>query len=146
KAHRIAPLRWFFRTFPQTFRKHAAGFWLAVALTIVGFAFGGGALAWDPDAKAVLMPFPQLQQSPVDRVREEEKAEKDRLAGHKSSFSAFLMTHNTKVAILTLAMGMTWGVGTLLLLFYNGVMIGAVSLDYVLAGQTKFLLGWLMPH
>src|SRR5262249_3240233 len=88
----------------------------------------------------------QLQQSPVDRVREEEKAEKDRLAGHKSSFSAFLMTHNTKVAILTLAMGMTWGVGTLLLLFYNGVMIGAVSLDYVLAGQTKFLLGWLMPH
>ena len=39
---------------------------------------------------------------------------------------------------------MTWGVGTILLLFYNGVILGAVSLDYVQAGQTPFLLGWLL--
>ncbi len=25
-------------------------------------------------------------------------------------------------------------------------MLGAVTLDYVLAGQTKFLVGWLLPH
>jgi uncharacterized membrane protein SpoIIM required for sporulation len=45
-----------------------------------------------------------------------------------------------------MALGMTWGVGTVLLLFYNGVILGAVALDYVRAGQTKFLLGWLLPH
>jgi uncharacterized membrane protein SpoIIM required for sporulation len=56
------------------------------------------------------------------------------------------MTHNTKVSILTLALGMTWGVGTILMLFYNGVILGAVAVDYIQAGQTKFLLGWLMPH
>ena len=50
----------------------------------------------------------------------------DRLAGHKSSFSAFLMTHNTKVSIFTLALGMTWGVGTIIMLFYNGVTLGAI--------------------
>ena len=41
---------------------------------------------------------------------------------------------------------MTWGVGTILMLFYNGIMLGGVAVDYIRAGQTKFLLGWLMPH
>jgi uncharacterized membrane protein SpoIIM required for sporulation len=56
------------------------------------------------------------------------------------------MTHNTKVSILTLAMGITWGIGTLVMLFYNGVILGAVALDYMTAGETQFLLGWLLPH
>ncbi|HWY32685.1 MAG TPA: stage II sporulation protein M, partial [Candidatus Acidoferrum sp.] len=60
--------------------------------------------------------------------------------------AAELMTHNTKISILTLALGMTWGVGTMIMLFYNGVILGAVAVDYVRAGETKFLLGWLMPH
>ena len=32
------------------------------------------------------------------------------------------------------------------MLFYNGVILGAVTVDYIRAGETKFLLGWLMPH
>jgi hypothetical protein len=27
-----------------------------------------------------------------------------------------------------------------------GIALGAVALDYIHAGQTKFLLGWLLPH
>jgi uncharacterized membrane protein SpoIIM required for sporulation len=56
------------------------------------------------------------------------------------------MTHNIRISILTMAMGMSWGVGTVVLLFYNGVILGAVAADYVHAGQVKFLLGWLLPH
>ena len=41
---------------------------------------------------------------------------------------------------------MTWGVGTIIMLFYNGVILGAIAVDYIMAGQTKFLLGWLLPH
>jgi uncharacterized membrane protein SpoIIM required for sporulation len=41
---------------------------------------------------------------------------------------------------------MTWGIGTIIMLFYNGVILGAVAVDYIHAGETKFLLGWLMPH
>lgn len=79
-------------------------------------------------------------------MAEEEKSTTDRLAGAKSTFSAELMTHNTQVSIFTLASGMLWGFGTILMLFYNGVILGAVAVDYVRAGQTEFLLGWLMPH
>jgi uncharacterized membrane protein SpoIIM required for sporulation len=146
RHRRLRPWQWFFQTLPQTFRRHVRAFYLSLAITIAGCAFGGFALALDPEAKPVLMPFSHLQQDPAQRVAEEERATRDRLAGHKSSFSAFLMTHNIRVSILTLAFGMTWGFGTVLLLFYNGVTLGAVAVDYVRAGQTKFLLGWLLPH
>jgi uncharacterized membrane protein SpoIIM required for sporulation len=34
----------------------------------------------------------------------------------------------------------------MMLLFYNGIALGAISLDYIADGQTRFLMGWLMPH
>ena len=148
KAVRFSPIRWFWHTFPSTFRKHWKNFAVSLSIMLIGAVFGGSALLADPDAKAVLMPFEHLQTDPADRVaKEESKApdqEKDK-AG-KSTFSAFLMTHNTRVSILVLALGMTWGVGTVLMLFSNGVMLGAVVADYVRAGQSAFLVGWLLPH
>jgi len=36
KPHRVAPLHWFFNTFPQTFRRHVRVFWLSVAITLFG--------------------------------------------------------------------------------------------------------------
>jgi uncharacterized membrane protein SpoIIM required for sporulation len=143
---RLRPLQWFFQTLPQTFRRHVRAFYVSLAITIIGSLFGGFALALDPEAKPVLMPFPHLLQDPAKRVAEEESATSDRLAGQKTSFSAFLMTHNIRVSILTLALGMSWGIGTIIMLFFNGIMLGAVTVDYVRAGQTKFLLGWLLPH
>ena len=146
RHQRLQPLRWFFLTLPQTFRRHITAFYVSLAITVAGCLFGALAIALDPSAKSVLMPFSHLLQDPAKRVAREESATSDRLGGYKSSFSAFLMTHNTRVSILTLALGMTWGIGTALMLFSNGIMLGAVSVDYVGAGQTKFLLGWLMPH
>jgi uncharacterized membrane protein SpoIIM required for sporulation len=101
---------------------------------------------FDPESRHVTMAFGHDQMTPEERVRQEEQATTDRLSGAKTSFSAYLMTHNTRVSIFTMALGMTWGVGTVIMLFYNGVIMGAISVDYVMAGQTKFLLGWLLPH
>ncbi|OQY57497.1 MAG: hypothetical protein B6245_16750 [Desulfobacteraceae bacterium 4572_88] len=142
----LHPLKWFFSTFPRTFRQHIRAFWLAFMVMAAGGVFGGLAISFDPDAKAVLMPFSHLQISPSERVAKEESAKEDRMEGGKATFSSYLMTHNTKVSIFALALGMTWGIGTLILLFTNGVMLGAVVLDYVLAGETTFLAGWLLPH
>ena len=146
KPHRLRPLHWFFTTFPQTFRKHIRAFWISLLAIIVGAAFGGFTIIMDSSTKQILLPFSHLQGDPSDRVKKEEDVNADRLKGAKTTFSSFLMTHNTKVAILTLALGLTWGVGTLIMLFYNGVILGAVAVDYVMAGETSFLLGWLLPH
>jgi len=146
QAHRLAPTVWFFQTFPRTFRKHLRAFWISVTAMLLGAALGAFLLAVDPELKEVLLPFPHLLGDPSERVAQEEAATRDRLAGSKAYFSSYLMTHNTQVSILTLGLGTTWGIGTLIMLFYNGVILGAVGLDYVCAGETRFLLGWLLPH
>jgi uncharacterized membrane protein SpoIIM required for sporulation len=146
KQTRLNPWRWFVETFPRTFRRHVGPFWLSLAVTIAGCVFGGVAIRIDPEAKQIIMPFPGLKDDPSERVRREESAKQDKLAGQKGTFAAQLMTHNTQVAIFTMALGITWGAGTTITLFYNGVILGAVAVDYVYAGQARFLLGWLLPH
>lgn len=146
KQRRFFPMKWVFQTFPQTFRRQIRAFALAVAITLVGCAFGGLATTFDPESRYVTMPFGHDAMRPSQRVQQEESQQADRLAGQKSRFSAMLMTHNIKVSIFALALGMTYAFGTILLLFYNGIVLGAIAVDYVADGQTTFLLGWLMPH
>jgi uncharacterized membrane protein SpoIIM required for sporulation len=146
KSGRFHPGRWLTQTLPQTWRRQARAFWFAFSLMAAGAVFGGLALAYDPSAKEVLLPFSHLQGDPSARVAQEELDQGKSLEGHKASFSGMLMTHNTDVTLTAMALGMTWGVGTMVLMFYNGVILGAVAVDYVMAGQTPFLLGWLLPH
>ena len=128
---KFRPWRWFTADFPRTFRRHARAFQLSVVLTLAGCAFGALAVGLDPEAKAVLMPFEGLQVSPAERVAREKQLQGKQLAGRKGRFSAELMTHNTQVALTTIALGMTFGFGTIIVLFYNGVILGAVALDYI---------------
>ena len=146
RSRRWRPWDWFRRTLPRTFRRHAGAFGLAVGVTIAGCAFGGVALLADPEARSALLPEPHLRLTPSQRVAREESATSDPLAGAKTTFSAFLMTHNIRVSLFALALGMTWGIGTAVLLFANGVTLGAIVVDYVGDGQGTFLAGWLLPH
>jgi len=141
--------RWFGVTFPATFRRHYRAFWLAVFATVLGAAFASVAVRLDPEAKHVILPFGHLMGDPSERVEIEEKraaGDEDALAGQKGRFSAYLMNNNIRVSILALALGLSYGVGTLGVLFYNGAILGAVFTDYISAGESVFLLGWLLPH
>lgn len=138
--------RWFTRELPQTFRRHGRAFAASLLLMLTGSVFGAGVVAFDYDSKGVLLPFPHLKGDPADRVAFEESQKDDHMEGAKSTFSAQLMANNIRVSIMALALGMTFGIGTTILLFYNGVILGAVAFDYVQAGQSVFLVGWLLPH
>lgn len=146
ESRRFRPWRWLTYTWPDTFRRRWRAFALALILMMVGVVFGGLAIGFDPDAKETLMPFSALNESPAERVAREEQHKGSELADRKAQFSGMLMTHNTQVTLTAMALGMTWGIGTLMLMFYNGVALGAVAVDYISAGQTTFLLGWLLPH
>lgn len=143
---RLRVWHWLSVTLPQTFRRQRSAALFAVAVTLAGVIFGGVAVAVDPDAKEVIMPFSHLTGDPGERVAVEESQVNEHLENGRASFAGMLMTHNTKVTIFVLALGMTWGIGTTLMLFYNGVVLGAVVVDYLLAGQWAFLFGWLLPH
>lgn len=145
---RWSPFTWLRQTFPMAFRRRFNAFLLSVAVTLTGCLFGAGAIAFDPPSKGVIMPFPHLLMTPTQRVKMEEK----RISGNhpidenRAAFSAQLMTHNSKVSITTMAFGLTYGVGTVVMLFYNGVILGGVCADFLLDGQRIFLVGWLLPH
>ncbi len=72
KQRRFAPLKWFFGTFPRTFRAHLGAFKLSLAVTLAGMLFGGLAIVLDSDAKPVIMPFSHLLGDPSERVAKEE--------------------------------------------------------------------------
>lgn len=146
---RLRPAVWIGQTFPQAFRRHWRAFALTLFVTFLGALFGAlvvGTQGSESTAKQVLLPFDHLMGSPSDRVAREESVTEDRMKGNRSEFSAQLMQNNIRVSILALALGMTFGMGTLLLLFYNGIILGAVAMDYIADGQSVFLLGWLLPH
>ncbi len=145
-CRRARPLRWFFGEFPRAFRRRAGAFALSLALTLAGAAAGGALLLAAPDAKEVLVPFAHIQGDPADRVAWEEENGGGRDQGGHGAFAAMLMTHNTRVSIFTLALGVTFGLGSAVMLFYNGIILGVVALDYARAGQAVFLTGWLLPH
>jgi uncharacterized membrane protein SpoIIM required for sporulation len=143
---RWRPIEWCVRTFPRTFRRHIGAFWLSLLITIAGCALGGFAVARDPEAKATLLPFGHGEMDPNKRVADEERRGGKQLAGNKASFSAALMANNIRVSVTALALGLTWGIGTFVALFYNGVVLGGICVDYLSAGEGTFLAAWLLPH
>jgi uncharacterized membrane protein SpoIIM required for sporulation/uncharacterized RDD family membrane protein YckC len=67
-------------------------------------------------------------------------------ADELTAFAVFLFTHNTAVGVLAFAVGVLAGLPTGLLLFHNGLMVGALSSVYASRGLGLDLWAWLLPH
>ena len=143
------PRRWLriFIAFPEAFRRQSRYFALAVLITLLGCTLGGLAVRYDPASVDVLLP-PDYLRNPAQRVKQEEKGQSRHLrsAQLEAAFSAELITHNIQVALLAAALGVTFGIGTALLLFENGVLLGAVAVRYAQQGFGLFMTAWLLPH
>ncbi len=63
-----------------------------------------------------------------------------------SSFSTYLFVHNSGVGILAFVIGILGGVPGLLLLFTNGMMLGAMSALFHCRGLGFEWWAWLLPH
>lgn len=62
------------------------------------------------------------------------------------TFAASLFTHNARIGILCFALGFLIGLPTMLLLFTNGLILGAFAALYHGRGLSVDLWGWLLPH
>lgn len=140
---------WLSRRVPAVFRAHVGLFWLALAITVGGCLFGGLAVWLDPAATSVLLPYDYLR-NPAARVAREQGLKGAPglapTASQETGFAAMLISHNIQVSLFILLLGVTLGVGTGLLLFSNGVMIGAVAGRYIQQGFGAFVAAWLLPH
>lgn len=139
--------------FPATIRREWKTLLAATAAMCAGAAFGFIATWVEPDTKDVFISaFPEhLTQTPAERVAEEEAAERgefnpEHSAQQQSLFATFVTVNNIRVTVLAFALGLTFGVGTIVVLFYNGTILGSIACWYWQDGVFTFFCAWIGPH
>lgn len=138
-------LSFFVEEFPRLFRAEWRVIALSAALLFAGGAVGAAAVGLDSDALGVLIPEQHQAFTPEERIARD--TERGAHSGNDAAqFSSFLFTHNIKVSFLVFAFGMTFGIGTVSMLFFNGVPLGALAMQYHEAGQDLFFWAWILPH
>ena len=60
--------------------------------------------------------------------------------------SSLIISNNIQVTLLAFGLGLTAGLGTTVLLIFNGIHLGSVAGWMVLHGKDRALWGWIMPH
>jgi uncharacterized membrane protein SpoIIM required for sporulation len=72
--------------------------------------------------------------------------DQESVSGTLATFAASLFSHNSRVGILAFSLGFVAGLPTLVLLFYNGLVLGGFAALYHARGLSVDLWGWLLPH
>ena len=135
------------REIPSAFRRERVAVVLAAAMFLLGTLFGALAVIADSANGPRLVPRESFTRSPRERVEHIEKGDERIDSIDKALyFGASLYTHNIKVACLAFSVGALTIVGGLALLFYNGVILGAIATMYLLDGVSVFFFAWVGPH
>jgi uncharacterized membrane protein SpoIIM required for sporulation len=131
------PLFW---DYPAVFRRYFGHFLLAAALFTAGTVFGLLASYFYPVSRLYLLP-------PMRTIQPgEESTMPLQTSGELAGFSAFLFTHNVEVTLLAFAAGITFGVGSAWLMFYNGLGMGALGAVFLQANQGLAFATGILPH
>ena len=132
---------------PEAFQRHATAVGAAAAAMLLGALFGAGVVLSSPHSAEDLIPQQFFTQSPRERVEQIEKNE-ERIAKLEDAalFGAQLYTHNIKVSFLAFSLGALTLIGGAWILFYNGIILGAIATQYVLDGVSVFFIAWVGPH
>jgi uncharacterized membrane protein SpoIIM required for sporulation len=130
--------------FPAAFRKRLPHFLLAVALFAAGALFGSLVSYHDrATARALLMPD---MQTILPEEEGQQEAAPAASTPEVTAFSSFLFTHNLSVSLAAFALGITLGLGTAWLMFYNGVILGVLAAVFVEARQGLAFATGVLPH
>jgi uncharacterized membrane protein SpoIIM required for sporulation len=150
-GHDVAPWRAFVhlvaREIPAAFRRERRSVLLAAGAFLAGVLFGAIAVLVEPASGARIIPGMFFSESPKERVEKIESGE-ERIESMEDAlhFGASLYTHNIRVSFLAFSLGALTIVLGVVILFYNGVILGAVAAMYVLDGVTTFFFAWVGPH
>lgn len=134
----------FARVVARTARFHA----LALVLFLAGCACGYAVTLQRPLAAYVFSPMlaGRLPGASAEQLQEVLRAGRDQDDNTKLAFASFLFTHNTRVGMAAFAVGVLAGIPTVLLVLYNGAMMGAFLAIHHQKGIISEVHAWLLPH
>lgn len=137
-------------TFPQLVRGMRWALLLAVALIALGAAAGYVLTAQDSDRYFTFvgedMAGGRTPAASTEELAEVLTDDGGGTATMLTSFAAFLFTHNAKIGLLCFALGFVAGVPVMLLLFINGLGLGAMWALYASHDLGFEFFAWVMPH
>jgi len=115
--------------FPNTLRRHSRAFWLATFLFYGPALVTGLACYFDPDfIYTILDPFEVASMEFMyDPANPLPGRGEDRASDGDIAMFGYYIWNNIGIGFRTFASGMLAGVGTVLLLLFNGVVIGGVA-------------------
>ena len=134
----------FARAVARTWRYHA----VSALLILLGALVAYFAVQQDPTAAYALMPEGEFRQpgSSRDQLLQILRHGREENAGAKFAFASFLFSHNLRVGFLSLALGVLAAVPCVLLLIYNGMILGAFTAVHHGAGIYAEYWAWILPH
>lgn len=124
--------------FPRLIRQRRAYILLATAVFFLGGILGAGLTAANPKMLRVFVGERADDPGFYKNLDIQDPS--------KPIFSAMLMQNNIRVAFLAFAVGMLGGFPTLLLLFYNGLPIGALAVQQHRFGYDLPFWSFILPH
>jgi uncharacterized membrane protein SpoIIM required for sporulation len=135
--------------FPAAVRAHARHLALSAAALALGAAAGFALTLADAERYYAFVP-PAMAQgrgptSTTEALRDALYASQG-AAQLLTSFAMFLFSHNARIGILAFAVGFAGGVPSALLVFSNGLVLGAFAALYHSRGLSLELWAWLLPH
>ena len=128
--------------FPQVFRENIYFVGAAFLMFTIAFAGAYWSALRTPEFAEQLVP-----EGTVQHIRElGSGAWNDTAAENRNLFASFVMTNNIRVAFLAFAWGIMFMVGSVYILVYNGILIGAVAGLCHVNGVALALWSFVSPH
>lgn len=142
-----AALRFLAVDVPSEVRRSAAPIALAAACLFVPAAIAYTAVVRDPTVAPTFIPTGMLDRAEagVDRARRGDGYIEDPQV-FRPVMATSIIANNVQVTIAAFAFGVTAGLGTLVLLLFNGVSLGGVFGLYASKGILSLLLAFVAPH
>jgi uncharacterized membrane protein SpoIIM required for sporulation len=139
----------YLRRFPQAVRTHRWHIALAFGLLIAGALVGASVVARDAER---FYSFVQPEYAQGRGPTASTELLRDALyapagtAKMLKSFAMFLFSHNAQIGLMAFAVGFAGGIPAALLLFSNGLLLGAFAQLYGSRGLAVDFWAWVLPH
>src|SRR5437868_1277672 len=121
RVNPFAPVRFFTETWPAVFRKNLSYVITSTAVFLFAGVIGAIFTLYDPAFQLQVL-GPQMVQT-----IEHHQMWTHSIVTVKPLASSAIMTNNLSVSFMTFALGITAGVGTLWMLFFNGLLMGVIG-------------------
>lgn len=140
-VEKIAPremLRYLIKGYPALLRHYRYLILAAFAVFMAGAAMGYGMVLYTPDNAVYFLPDGLLE-----AIKENEMGSGE---WNYPLMSSMIMTNNIGIALKAFVLGITLGIGTLYILFFNGAVLGALTAAVYLFGDPVIYWSLILPH